>query len=156
MRHRADAGNRVQHYVKGRGGIVGSWDVGSFDNDMAVDWTYGLENAEDLSYVEAALDAVLEADDDELDAAKGECAIAAADVVARLLGNFGVENSYTETADTWVRAHHLRPPPELVKKARAALARTRRSPSELFELWEESGDLDGWNEALDEVDARLR
>ena len=135
---------------------MGTWDLGSFDNDTAVDWTYGLEETSDLSYVEEALDAALDSDHEELDADAGVCAIAAADVVARLTGKFGVENSYTEVVDRWVRDRRLKPSESLVRKAREAIARTRRDPSELRDLWDESRELDAWNAALDEVDARLR
>lgn len=134
---------------------MGAWGVGSFDNDTAVDWTYGLESARDLLYVEAALDAVLQAGDAELDADAGTCAIAAAEVVARLLGNFGEENSYTETADKWVRAHPLKPSAELRQKAREALERVRTPPSELLELWEEGGAGDDWTDAVADVESRI-
>ena len=45
-------------------------------------------------------------------------AIAAAEVIARLLGNWGERNSYTETVDAWVERVRLRPSPELVERAR--------------------------------------
>jgi hypothetical protein len=38
---------------------MGAWDVDSFANDTACDWSYGLEEAKDLGYVENTLDAVL-------------------------------------------------------------------------------------------------
>jgi hypothetical protein len=39
---------------------MGAWSHEPFGNDDANDWAYGLEEAEDLSYVEEALNAVLE------------------------------------------------------------------------------------------------
>jgi hypothetical protein len=39
--------------------IMGTWDTGSFDNDTAVDWSYGLEKSNDLSIIELAFDRVL-------------------------------------------------------------------------------------------------
>src|SRR5688572_22259191 len=111
---------------------MGSWDVGSFDNDTAADWTYGLEEVDDLSYVEATLDSVVSHPSQEnLSAEAGECAIAAAEVIARLRQKGGEESAYSETVDTWVRAHRIAPPPALVTKAVAALDRVMAPPSEL-------------------------
>ena len=134
---------------------MGSWDVGSFDNDTAVDWSYGLEEADDLRYVEAALDrVVVHGSKEDLPAEAGECAIAAAEVVARLGRKGGEESAYSETADAWVRAHPIVPPPALLTKAIAALDRVTAPPSELRELWRES-DLDGWLDAVAQLKRRL-
>jgi hypothetical protein len=134
---------------------MGSWDVGSFDNDTAADWTYGLEEVDDLSYVEATLDRVVDhPSQEDLSAEAGECAIAAAEVIARLRQKGGEESAYSQTVDTWVRAHPIAPPRALVSKAIAALDRVMAPPSELRELWEES-DLDGWLDAVAELKGRL-
>lgn len=135
---------------------MGSWDVGSFGNDTAVDWTYGLEKADDLSYVEAAFDRVLALGPrDDIPADAGECAVAAAEVVARLKGNWGAEDSYSETVDTWVHNHPLRPPNALVENAVRALDRIVVAPSELLELWSEAEDPGGWTEAVAELRQRV-
>lgn len=134
---------------------MGTWDTGSFDSDGAVDWTYGLEKVDDLTYIEAALDAVVEADRDEaIDSQTGENAVAAAEVVARLLGKWGESSPYSETADNWVRSHPIVPPKALVQQAIAALTRVTTAPSELLELWEET-DAEGWLEAVAELKGRL-
>jgi len=79
---------------------MGAWDVDSFGNDTACDWSYGLEDVKDLSYVERTLDAVLTCGpDDEVPSDDAACAVAAAEVIARLKGNWGIENSYSETTD---------------------------------------------------------
>src|ERR687895_2314243 len=133
---------------------MGTWDVGSFDNDTAVDWTYGLEEVDDLSYVETTLDRVVSHPPQEnLSAEAGERAIAAAEEIARLRQKGGEENAYSETVDTWVRAHPIAPPPALVTKALAALDRVVTPPSELYELWDET-DLDGWLDAVAELKGR--
>ncbi len=135
---------------------MGSWDVGSFGNDGAVDWTYGLEKVRDLSYVEAALDRVLaQGIADEVPADAAESAIAAAEVIARLKGNWGEEDSYSQTADAWVRAHRIAPPPALVAKTVAALDRVVAAPSELLELWNEAEEQGGWVEAVAELKRRV-
>jgi hypothetical protein len=136
---------------------MGTWDVGSFGNDGAVDWTYGLEESDDLSYVEDALDAAADvAPSAAVPVDACENAVAAADVVARLLGKWGARDSYSNTADTWVESHpKLKPTEPLVKKARVALDRIVTMPSELLELWEEAGDAEGWIESVNEVRSRL-
>ena len=84
-----------------------------------------------------------------------ECAVAAAEVVARLKGNWGIENSYSETTDKWVRSHRLTPPPVLVAKTIAALDRIVVAPSDLLELWQEGEDDGGWVEAVAELKHRV-
>ena len=134
---------------------MGTWDTGTFDNDTAADWAWTLAEQDDLSLVEAALDAVLAAGDAYLEAPEAEEALAAAEVLARLRGRWGVRNAYTEPVDTWVEAHPLVPPAALVEKAQRAIARVRTPPSELLELWEEAGDdLAAWQAALDDLATR--
>src|SRR5438034_10970307 len=79
---------------------MGTWDEGSFGNDTACDWSYGLEKVSDLRYVETTLDKVLAYGAREMvPADAAECAVAAAEVIARLKGRWGEEDSYTETTD---------------------------------------------------------
>ncbi len=136
---------------------MGAWDVDSFGNDTACDWSYGLEDVKDLSYVERTLDAVLKCGrDDEVPSDDAACAVAAAEVIARLKGNWGIENSYSETTDKWVRSHRLTPSPALVAKAVAALERIAVEPSELLNLWTEGGeDSNGWVDTVAELKARV-
>ena len=134
---------------------MGTWGTGAFDNDTAADWAWTLAEQDDLSLVEAALDAVLAAGEAYLEAPEAEEALAAAEVVARLRGRWGERNAYTEPVDGWVQAHALVPPPALLDKARRAIDRVRTPPSELLALWEETGDdLAAWQAALDDLAAR--
>jgi len=135
---------------------MGTWDVDSFGNDTACDWSYDLEKAKDLAYVEQTLDTVVDCGSDQpVPAEAAECAVAAAEVIARLKGNWGLQNSYSDTTDTWVRAHRLTPPPALVAKAMRALERIVVSPSELLDLWEEGEDDGGWVDAVAELRNRV-
>lgn len=134
---------------------MGAWGTGSFENDTAVDWTYGLEGKSDLLYIEAALDKVLAAGADYLEAPDAEEAIAAAEAVARLQGKFGIQDAYTETVDKWVSSISIKPTPELVTKGRLVLLRIQEPPSELLELWSESAEAEKWREALSELAARI-
>jgi hypothetical protein len=132
---------------------MGAWGTGSFDNDTALDWTYGLEGRSDLSYVEAALDKVLAVGTGYLEAPASEKAIAAAEAVARLQGHFGVRNAYTEALDNWVGRTRVKPSPSLIQKASQALIRIQQAPSELMELWED--DVEAWHQAVAELASRL-
>ena len=45
---------------------MGTWGVGSFDNDDALDWADGFANAPGIDLIEEALSAVSEMGDDEM------------------------------------------------------------------------------------------
>jgi hypothetical protein len=120
-----------------------------FGNDQANDWADGLEEAEDLSYVEAALDAVLEVDG-YVEAPEGECAVAAVEVIAKLLGKGTQSDSYTDKVDEWVKRVRVKPTRPLLEKAQRALARIRAEQSELKELWQE-GDAAEWYASLNSL-----
>ena len=135
---------------------MGTWDLDSFGNDTACDWSYGLEEVEDLGYVETTLDAVLACGPKRsVPAEAAECAVAAAEVVARLKGHWGSENSYSESTDAWVRNHPLTPSAALVVKAVAALERIVVAPSELLDLWQEGDEGGGWVDAVAELKGRV-
>jgi hypothetical protein len=134
---------------------MGTWDTDSFGNDTACDWAYQLERSSDLSIVDSTIDKILEIGSDYLGASEAEEALAAAEVVARLQGNWGVRNPYTEPADAWVENHRLIPPPDLIRKTHKAIERILTSPSELLELWEDSSEVEAWKASVRELKARI-
>ncbi len=134
---------------------MGTWGAGPLENDTAVDWMYGLGEVADLSLIEGTLDRALAFGDDFLPAADAEEALAAAEAVARLLGNFGKRNEYTRTMDDWVSWMPEKPPLELLTKAWRMVARVRQPPSELLDLWTESGGFDAWARSLADLTIRL-
>jgi hypothetical protein len=135
---------------------VGTWSEGSFGNDTACDWSYGLAKVDDLSYVESALDRVLGAGSGTaVTIDDAQAAVAAAEVVARLKGNWGEEDPYSDAADNWVRSHPIVPPPALLAKAVAALERILAPPSELLEEWDEAGEAGAWSESIMELKHRV-
>jgi len=125
---------------------MGAWSHEPFGNDEANDWAYGLEETEDLSYVEAALDAVLEVDG-YLEAPEGESAVAAVEVIAKLLGKGTQSDAYTEKVDEWVKRVRVKPTRPLLEKAQRALARIRGEQSELKDLWHQDGAAPDWDGA---------
>jgi hypothetical protein len=134
---------------------MGTWGAGTLENDTAVDWMYGLGEVADFSLIEGTLDRALAFGDDSLPAAEAEEALAAAEVVARLLGNFGVRNDYTRTMDDWVSWMPEKPSLELLTKAWRMVERVQRPPSELLELWTRSGGAEAWSRSLADLKLRL-
>jgi hypothetical protein len=108
---------------------VGAWGALVFDNDDANDWAYDLENVTDLSLVKSALDRVDAAGAGYLEQGIACNALDACEVLARLKGQPGYTNAYTEKVDKWVAAHRIDPPAELITRGNAAIdriwARTR-------------------------------
>jgi septation ring formation regulator EzrA len=131
---------------------MGAWDTSSFGNDTANDWAYGLEDCADLSLIESTLQTVAEAGDEYIEATEGEEAIAAAEVLAWLRGQGPPLNAYTEKVASWVEAHPITPPAELVQLALAVLDRLQQEPSELMELWEDDAE---WQASVADLRARL-
>jgi len=119
---------------------MGAWGMDTFENDSACDWSYDLEDFDDLELVEQVIAAVLDLGPDDVGADVATQALAACDVVARLKGRFGVRDAYTESVDAWVARHRLAPSPKLVARAPAVVDRVVARPSELLELWEEGGE----------------
>jgi hypothetical protein len=134
---------------------MGAWSADAFGNDAACDWSYGLKKVGDLSLVRQAMEAVLNLEEDFLDADTASEALVACEVLARLKGNWGVRNPYTETVDHWVESHKIEPPENLIQTALAAIDRIRSPQSELLDLWEE-GDPSEWQAAVDDLRERVR
>jgi len=134
---------------------MGAWSTASFGNDTACDWAYGLENISDLSLVREAVQNVLDTDEEYLEADTATEAIAAIEVIARLKGNFGMRDAYSESIDAWVEANPQQPPQDLVALALQALDRILAEPSELLELWEESEEFDAWKGSVLDLKNRV-
>lgn len=121
---------------------MGTWGTDTLDNDSPCDWAASLEDDEDHRLVTSALQAAVDESEDYLDADAACQALAACEVLARLHGRFGAENSYTEAVDTWVRAHPLVPDDSIVTLAHETIDAVLGKHSELRELWEEAEDDD--------------
>jgi hypothetical protein len=134
---------------------MGTWGAGTLDNDTAVDWMYGLGEVADLSLIEGTLDRALACGDAYLDASDAEEGIAAAEVVARLLGNFGVRNDDTRPMDDWVNWMTEKPSLALLTKARRLVTRVREKPSALLDAWAGSDKAEAWSRSLADLMVRL-
>lgn len=132
---------------------MGAWGAGNFDNDTALDWVYELEETDDLFLIESAINAVV--DEEYIDADVGCEALVAMEAVARLMGNFGKENPYSEDLDRWVQEHPLNIDDRLLIRSKKALELITGEQSELKELWEETEEYEAWLQELKNLGTRL-
>jgi hypothetical protein len=131
---------------------MGAWGVNSFENDAALDWLADLEEAEDASLLIEAFQIDL---GEPLDADAGVIALAAAEVVAVILGRPAAE--LPPSVEEWgatCRAADIRP---LVPKALAAIEAVLDEESELRGLWEESEEsFPDWQDSVEDLQSRLQ
>lgn len=131
---------------------MGAWDVGSFDNDNASDWVWGLDDAEDTGILQEAFSSILESDDDYPESPDCCEALAAAEVVAALRGRPLAELPPEVTS--FVDRMAAKPSPELVRMAVEAIKRIK-AKSELRELWDDSESAEQWLDELANLRKRL-
>lgn len=127
---------------------MGAWSHKPFGNDTACDWAYGLDEQRDLSLIAEAIQAVLDNGTDYLDSDLASEAVAAAEVLAKMLGRGTQADSNTEAVDIWVKSIEAKPPQDLLSRAAGALARIMGPDSELRELWEDSEDFSRWESSI--------
>jgi hypothetical protein len=123
---------------------MGTWSIEPFGNDHAADWVIELENAEDLTPIRDAIEAVIDAEDEYLEASDSEIAVAAIAVLARVHGASAEEVPLDSAVEEWIARVEADPDPALVDLAFAALDRIVGEQSELRELWEETDEFEAW------------
>jgi hypothetical protein len=134
---------------------MGAWGTDSFENDMACDWKYDLEESDDLQLVEDTFTELLEDGEEYLDSDFACAAIAACEVLARLKGNFGQQDAYTESLDEWIANHPQEVAPHLLAAANQSLDRILADDSELKELWEDSDGFEEWKGKVENLRQRM-
>ncbi len=134
---------------------MGAWSHEPFGNDTANDWADGLAGCTDASYIEATLDRVLNVGEQYLDASEAEEAVAAIEVLAKVLGRGTQTDSYTRKVDAWVNANKPALTPVIRMKAKQAIQRIVSNSSELRELWEESDEGTEWKTAMNNLRAAI-
>ena len=149
---------------------MGTWGEGPFDNDAAQDWLEALCESEDaftLLY-NTLVFAAETPEEDYLEVDDGQTAVAAAEVVAVLLGSADPRRPPEPDLVHWVRANgHLfhddlfveddeeRPVDAFFTTlARGALMRVTGPQSELKALWRESADKT-WSLGVERLNVRL-
>ena len=133
---------------------MGAWGTNTFDNDTAGDWAFELEETDDLQLVASTLQRALKAEG-ELSGRDACEALAACEVVARLKGNWGPCDAYTEDVDDWVKAHSGLSPDALVDPALRVIDRVLGPDSELRGLWDDTSENDAWHDAMEDLRSRV-
>lgn len=135
---------------------MGRWGFGIFENDYACDFKYVVVDGGGLAAVEQALDRVVSSGDRYLEVSEADEALAAADIIARLLGAFGQQDAYTEDIDSWVKTSRVKVSPALVEKAQEAI---RRILAEHFKIMAENDenteDFADWKREVSALSDRL-
>ena len=123
---------------------MGTWALDAFGNDYAMDWAQDLQEYKTLELVETTLDNVIDSTEEELEAPFAAEALAALEVIARLLGKPGEIDPATADVDEWVSACKKKITPPLLDKAHLAFERIVSESSELRQLWQESEHFEEW------------
>ena len=130
---------------------MGAWGTGNFDNDIALDWVFELEETNNLSLIKETVEAVFP--EDYIDSDVGTEALISIEAIARLKGNFGAENTYAKDLDNWVKSHKLEVSDTLLEKSKKAVQKIVSDKSELYELWKETDDFDDWKNEIDNLES---
>ena len=132
---------------------MGAWGINTFESDEASDWLdeFCDEPKEDLLFDTFAI--VNNIGEDYLELTESSAALAAAEVVAALLGKPSA--TLTDEAQECVRNFKLKPTDKLRAAAQKAIARVQ-TDSELKELWDESDDAAQWQATVQDLAGRLK
>jgi len=131
---------------------MAAWNFGPFENDEAGDWLDELEATSDTSAIAEALNHVSDIGGGYLETADCYRAIAAAEILAALLGH--PHRELPENARQWVDSHRNLKITKLVALATAAVEHVR-DDSELKESWDETDGAPKWYAAMDDLTGRL-
>lgn len=131
---------------------MGAWGIGIFENDEASDWVYTLAEEEGADALRETLMAAADLFglEEILEEPAGSGALAAAEVVAALLGNPSA--NLPEEVSEWVQGKELGS--ELASVAQKAVEVVLTN-SELKELWQETEDFNEWKAIVNNLKERL-
>lgn len=128
---------------------MGSWGYAALEDDTALDFIGGFSDAPSVDKLREVLTAANEAE--YIDDYSGPQAMAAAEVVAAMNGKpFAKLN---ESVAAW--AAQQGPPDAELKTLAATVVQQVFEESELRDIWEDSGAIEPWGEAIEELKSRL-
>ncbi len=134
---------------------MGAWGIGSFDNDDAADFLSDVTEGTDLAPVREILSTALGADE-YLEAPDASQAIAAAEIVAAVLGRPTSAAQREDELIEWIGRVKPTTDAALVAQAGQALDRILAPNSELLELWEEADEFAEWQATVTALRSQLR
>ncbi|PPJ42284.1 MULTISPECIES: DUF4259 domain-containing protein [unclassified Pseudoxanthomonas] len=134
---------------------MGTWGIGSFENDDAADFMIDALKSGDLSLLGEVFDNVLTSTE-YVEAPDATVAIVAAEIVAAAQGCPTPAAQQEGRLAEWLA--RIRPTIDaaLATQARDALARILAEHSELRELWEDTDDFHAWQASVIELGQHLR
>lgn len=133
---------------------MGTWGIGSFENDDAADFMIDALQSGDLSLLGEVFDNVLTSSE-YVEAPDATVAIVAAEIVAAALGRPTLAAQQEDGLADWLA--RIRPTIDATTAAQArdALTRILADHSELRELWEETDDFHDWQATVVELGQHL-
>jgi len=139
---------------------MGTWGVGNFENDSALDWVDEFLECENKKIlIKSAFKKAKGrkglfkfGKESELEEDAASAVLVAGEVVVLL--NKGNSKDAPEELLNWVNDTQLRLNKNIVKDALVAISYVKNN-SELKDLWEESNDYQYWNEVVSELERRL-
>ena len=132
---------------------MGTWGVGSFENDQALDWVGELEGCDDFSWIEECLG--VDPGRKDLDVCIGTDVVAASEAVAAMLGR--PASDLPEELAAWIVQHRSLDAVAHRDKAIALLEAVLSERSELCRLWQANPEeLPGWKQGVHDLISRLR
>ena len=129
---------------------MGTWGVGNFENDFAMDWISELQSRKDLVPILVAFSKIDEGG--FLEVFDCSYALAAAEVIAALRGN--PSDDLPDQISSWISSSKLSANNKLEVNAKKATNQIKQS-SKLKTLWEESGNLAEWENVINDLIYRL-
>lgn len=130
---------------------MGTWSSKPFGNDTALDWAFGLKDADGMTLIADTIRNTLE-QKGELDAPIAEASIAAAAVIAAAAAE--PVRSVSQDIGRWIRTQGYVPDKRLIGDAIKVLDRIMTG-SELRDLWAEQDALESWVKATGAVRDKL-
>ena len=132
---------------------MGTWGMGTFENDDAADWAYELPASDEGTVLQAALEGDA-GGGDYLEAPDGVHILCACEIIAAFLGQPSPD--LPAGAGDWVQEHESLDVSSLVPIAIKKIERVLDDGSELRELWQENEvDFSAWRENVLALKAKL-
>ncbi len=127
---------------------MGAWGTGHFENDDAMDLIAEVQGPDDLDRI---LRSAAESEEASVDATVASEAMAAAEIVAAMMGRASDDcpEELTKRLDPLGA-----PAPALVMLAQESVSRVLMD-SELVDLWAESDEVEAWNRSVTDLIERL-
>lgn len=133
---------------------MGTWGIGSFENDDAADFMIDLLDSGDLSLIREVLDNVLTSTE-YVEAPDAALAIVAAEVAAAALGRATRAAQQEAGLADWLARIRPTIDDDLRQQAVNALRRILAEHSELRELWEDTEEFRDWQATVTDLDQLL-